>query len=44
MDFLDKLGGLFTLLVLRCMLALLFIYHGYPKIEHGIAGTENNTW
>jgi len=22
------------------MLALLFIYHGYPKIEHGIAGAE----
>jgi putative oxidoreductase len=39
MDFLDKLRP-FTLLVLRCMLALLFIYHGYPKIEHGIAGTE----
>ena len=39
MDFLDKLRP-FTLLVLRCMLALLFIYHGYPKIEHGIAGAE----
>ena len=39
MDFLDKLRP-FTLLVLRWMLALLFIYHGYPKIEHGIAGAE----
>ena len=39
MDFLDRLRP-FTLLVLRLMLALLFIYHGYPKIEHGIAGAE----
>jgi putative oxidoreductase len=38
-EFLDKLRPV-TLLVLRCTLALLFIYHGYPKIEHGIAGTE----
>jgi putative oxidoreductase len=38
-DFLDRLRP-FTLLVLRLMLALLFIYHGYPKIEHGIAGAE----
>lgn len=39
MDFLDRLRP-FTLLVLRLMLALLFIYHGYPKIEHGISGAE----
>jgi putative oxidoreductase len=38
-DFLDRLRP-FTLLVLRGMLALLFIYHGYPKIEHGISGAE----
>jgi putative oxidoreductase len=38
-DFLDRLRP-FTLLVLRLMLALLFIYHGYPKIEHGISGAE----
>jgi putative oxidoreductase len=38
-DFLDRLRP-FTLLVLRLTLALLFIYYGYPKIAHGISGTE----
>ena len=40
MDFLDRLRPV-TLLVLRCTLALLFIYYGYPKLEHGIAGVQN---
>lgn len=40
MDFLDHLRPL-GLLVLRCMLGFLFLYHGYPKIAHGIAGTES---
>jgi putative oxidoreductase len=39
MDFLDRLRP-FTLLVLRCTLALLFIYYGYPKLAHGLAGPE----
>jgi putative oxidoreductase len=38
-DFLDKLRPV-TLLILRCTLALLYLYYGYPKIAHGIAGTE----
>lgn len=38
MGFLDKLRPL-TLLVLRCTLGLIFLYHGYPKIAHGIGGT-----
>jgi putative oxidoreductase len=38
-DFLDHLRP-FTLLVLRCMLALLFLYYGYPKLAHGISGPE----
>jgi putative oxidoreductase len=40
MDFLDSLRPL-TLLILRCTLALVFIYYGYPMIAHGIAGVEN---
>ena len=39
MDFLDRLRPV-TLLILRLMLALMFLYHGYPKIEHGITGAE----
>jgi putative oxidoreductase len=38
-DFLDNLQPV-TLLVLRCTLALLYFYYGYPKIAHGIAGPE----
>jgi putative oxidoreductase len=38
-DFLDKLRP-FTLLVLRCTLALLFIYYGYPKLAHGLTGPQ----
>lgn len=39
MDFLDKLRPL-TLLILRCSVAMLFLYYGYPKIAHGLAGPE----
>ena len=39
MDFLDKLRPL-TLLILRCTLALFFLYYGYPKIAHGLAGPQ----
>ena len=39
MDFLDNLQPV-TLLILRCTLALLYFYYGYPKIAHGIAGPE----
>jgi putative oxidoreductase len=38
-DFLDNLRPV-TLLVLRCTLALLFFYYGYPKIAHGLSGPE----
>jgi putative oxidoreductase len=38
-SFLDKLRPL-SLLLLRCMLGFLFIHYGYPKIAHGITGTE----
>ncbi len=38
MNFLDKLRP-FTLLVLRCTLGLIFLFHGYPKVAHGIGGT-----
>lgn len=39
MDFLDKLRP-FTLLVLRCTVAMLFLFYGYPKIAHGLSGPE----
>jgi putative oxidoreductase len=38
-DFLDNLRPV-TLLILRCTLALLYLYYGYPKLAHGIAGPE----
>jgi putative oxidoreductase len=38
-DFLDKLRPV-TLLILRCTVAMLFLYYGYPKIAHGLAGPE----
>lgn len=39
MSFLDKLRPI-SLLILRCTLGFLFFHYGYPKIAHGIAGTE----
>lgn len=38
MNFLDKLRPI-TLLILRCTLGLIFLFHGYPKIAHGIGGS-----
>jgi putative oxidoreductase len=40
MDFLDRLRPV-SLLILRWTLALFFLYYGYPKVAHGIAGTEH---
>jgi putative oxidoreductase len=37
-NFLDKLRPI-TLLILRCTLGLIFLFHGYPKIAHGIGGS-----
>jgi putative oxidoreductase len=37
-NFLDKLRPI-TLLILRFSLGLIFLFHGYPKIAHGIGGT-----
>jgi len=37
-NFLDKLRPI-SLLLLRWMLALLFIYHGYPKLQN-VSGTQ----
>ncbi len=39
MDFLDRVRP-FGLLVLRCALALIFIYHGYDKYSYGIAAVK----
>ncbi len=39
MDFLDRLRPL-GLLLLRCALTLIFLYHGYLKYSHGIEGVK----
>jgi putative oxidoreductase len=40
MGFMDKLRPL-GLLLLRCALALIFIWHGYQKYTSGISGVKN---